>query len=150
MFNPLTGLYDNREEISKSRALKNIELNEISLVDRPASKRKFLFFKSDGYDELDKLLSVLEQADFDEQSDVAITKAVDVLTGLEADERTAVAKTILAVVRLAGVDIDDDTEVKKIDYDSLKWPSFRPQLSEIEKTETTVSDDAKWPSLCGA
>lgn len=145
MLNMITGM-PMREEIEKSRTLRDIELQEISLVDKPASKKKFLFFKSDDGDELDMLLSVLEQGDFDEQSDVAITKALSILTNLEAEARTAIAKTIMAIVQLAGVDIDDETQVQKIDYDSLKWPSFRSQR-RVEKTE--VTDETLWPSLVG-
>ena len=144
MYNMITGM-PMREEIEKSRKLIDIELHEVSLVDKPAgSNSKFLFFKNDGDDELNTLLSILESADFDEQSDIAITKAVDVLTSLEVDERTAIAKTIMAIVKLAGVDIDDETQVQKIDYDSLKWPSFRPQR-KLAKAE--VSDETLWPSL---
>lgn len=145
-YNIITGM-PMSEEIEKSRALKNIELQEISLVDKPANQKRFLFFKNEDGDELDKLLSVLESAQFDSESDIVITKAIDVLTSLDADERTAIAKTILAIVQLAGIDIDDDEPIEKIDISSLKWPSFQQQRSVQKKTE--VDDKVLWPSLVG-
>lgn len=142
MLNMFTGMPMRVEK----RDLESIELQEISLVDKAANKCKFLFFKNEaGGDELDMLLSVLEQGQFDDESDAQICKAVDALTGLETDKRTAIAKTIMAIVKLAGVDIDDETQVRKIDYDSLRWPSFQQQR-RVEKTE--VDEEALWPSLC--
>jgi len=141
MYNPLTGLYDNRIE---KRELKDIDLQEISLVSAGANRKKFLFFKSDDGDELDMLLSVLDSADFDSDGDAAITKSLTVLDSLEQGERSAVAETILAVCKLAGVDVEgDETPMQK---GSLRWPSFRPQRN-IAKAEPTGEE--LWPSLCG-
>ena len=147
MYNPLTGMYDNRKEEISKRELNDIQLREVSLVDKAANKKKFLFFKSDG-DELDMLLSILDKADFDDDSERAVVLCVDALTSLKADERTAIAKTFMAMLKLADVDIDDGTVLQKIDYDSLRWPSFRSQCQVVAKSE--ASDKALWPSLVGA
>jgi len=139
MYNLIDGMNypDSETEFEKSRRLRDIELKEVSLVTKAANKKKFLFYKSadgDG-DELNSLLSILDSAQFDSESDKSICKAVDVLTNLEDDERTAIAKTIIAIVKLAGVDIDDNTPVQKIDISDLRWPSFSSGI-RVAKSES--------------
>jgi len=149
MYNPLTGLYDNREKIQKSRSLAEIELAEISLVNKAANKQKFLFFKSSEDGSCIDLLNTLEAIDenytLSAQEDEHIEKALKTLNTLESEDVEALSNVILLLSKLIDSD-QQDTAVSKAS--NALWPSFSASSRRVQKTE--VNSDSIWPSLAAA
>lgn len=143
MLNMITGM-PMGEEIQK-RELTDIELREVSLVDKPASRRKFIFFKSsdDGacIDLLDTIEAIEENYTLSAEESGYIEKTLRTLNVLDSEDVEALSNVILLLSKLVE---SEDVQVSKAC--DLKWPSFRPQHSTVQKTE--ASDDALWPSLC--
>ena len=141
MFNPLTGMYDNR--IEKSRRLTDIELAEISLVNKAANKKKFLFFKSSNegscIDLLDILEAIEENYSISADESAHIEKALKVLNVLDTEDIESLSNVILLLSKL----VEPDTEV--VSKSDKLWPSFA-QRSTVQKTEPD-DKDALWPSL---
>lgn len=116
--------------ISKDKKLRDIEVNEVSFVDRPANKTQFLIVKSDGHKRTiqmnDALVTLLkeylgvETLDFDEEitkadSGVNVKAISDAVTELQKysndlPEKLAGAQSVLvkhAVMSLLGKDTSD-------------------------------------------
>jgi uncharacterized membrane protein YgaE (UPF0421/DUF939 family) len=146
MENVLTGM--PLKTIAK-RNLADIELEEVSLVNKADNKKKFLFFKSasaasDGPC-LD-LLDIIEQVEknytlSDEENDY-IEKAIKTLSILESEDVDALSNVILLLSELIGGS-EQSKEVQKMSSDI--WPSIteRPRMKKID-----TDDKTKWPSLC--
>ena len=137
----------------KAKKLKNIKLNEISLVTSPANKQSFHFFKEKNMDELLKAYAELTGVEYteeeievlkaiSEENSTGITESISLLAGYKADMPEDMQK---AVITLAGYatgkipvskSITDD-EKEAIDYLEKNKDAFE----EFEKAGKKLSKD---------
>jgi hypothetical protein len=104
-YNLFTGGYI---PIEKSRMLKDIETTEVSLVSEPATRKRFLFMKSDDGTTTDSLIQRLEESDLDE------------------DEQTEFLK-MLSRISDSGELIGNLAETK-VQKSADPWPSLSPVM----------------------
>ena len=148
MLNILTGM-PLREDSSciEKKVLSEIELAELSLVDRPANKKKFLFAKSENgctIDLLDTIEKFEKSFELTNEENTAVETAIAALNKLDSDEQDAIAKVILL---LGQIELTEPA-VKKSDDNAL-WPSFK-QRHKVEKAGIEVDEDTFWPSIVSA
>lgn len=147
--NSFTGQFYESDRIEKSRTLAAIDVDEISLVNKAANKKKFLFFKSSEEGSCIDLLNTLEAVEdnysLSEEENVHIEKALKVLNTIESEDVEALSNVILLLSKLIDSD-QQDTAVSKAS--NALWPSFSASSRRVQKNE--VTDETIWPSLTGA
>ena len=153
MENMFTGLAMEKDDDDEARSLKDIVLKEISLVNKPANKRKFLFHKSssDGgcLDLVATVESLHESFDLGDGEQTAIEKGLRVLTELSSDDQNAMADICLLLGKAFGavgevpVSQDDDDDTGGGLWDSITTANQR----EHHTQKSEANDDALWPSL---
>jgi len=140
------------DSITKARNLKDIETKEVSLVDKAANKKRFLFFKSSEEGDCLDLLAILENIDehytLSDAEEVHIEKVLKTLAVLEAEDVESLSNVILLLSKLIATE-PESTPVSKQITDN--WPSLSSLLS-ISKAAAGVGvvaedNDSKWPSL---
>jgi len=107
--------------IHKSRKLKDIDVSEISFVNEPATRRKFLFAKSADGTSVDSLEQKLEES------------------GLNEDEQTEFLK-MLSRISGSGELIDNLAETK-IQKSADLWPSLSGAAFEALCFAKGISSD---------
>lgn len=138
--------------------LKDIEISEISLVQNPANRIKFLFFKSEGdetMDDLEELLDMCEhiekKLDLSEEDQNVIGEALRVLNGLDEKDINGLAKAIKVLSKLVATGYAYGYPEVKKSLDNL-WPTAEGLLS-ITKAGAGIDVAAKndgskkWPSV---
>jgi len=90
--------------VHKSRKLKDIDINEISFVNEPANKRRFLFAKSADGTCVDDLQRKLEESDLTEDEQITFLKMLSRISG--------------------GGEFIDSLEVQTVKKSTDKWPSL--------------------------
>jgi len=148
------------DSITKARSLKDIDTTEISLVDKPANKRKFLFFKNQSGDNkmfndndtlnlLDTLEAVEAKYVLSETEQTNITKAIQTLSVIPSEDVEALSSVILLLSTL--IEAEPKEKVAK-SFTSL-WPTLTGEMLPITKAGAGVNVHAeadgtrKWPSL---
>lgn len=81
----------------KKKTLKDIKLNEISLVDKPANGVPFLIVKSESGEQLSSLEELLSVEEFNETEIEKVEAALQQLSFLDDDSSDAIGNLILAV-----------------------------------------------------
>ena len=145
MYNPLTGLNDNRVAVEK-RQITDLEIKEVSLVKRGANRKRFLFWKSEHGDVID-LLNTLEAVEENytvsaEESE-HIEKALKVLNVLESEDVESLSNVILLLSKLIAT---EDTSAPVSKSVSRIWPSF---VSAFSSVKVSKSDEEEKPVMTG-
>jgi hypothetical protein len=152
-----------RHEIEKTRSLRNININEISLVNKPANKRLFLFFKSGDnkmYDDALDLLDAIEQIEnsfeLSKDENKRIETCIKALNKLDSNEVGAISGVLLLLSELTIKSIPEEKEKPDVEKSvSPMWPSFCGDdgFLVINKAKTDIdierakSNGSKWPSF---
>ncbi len=124
------------------RQLKEIETTEVSVVDKAANKKKFLFYKKEGepMNHVELLFDMLEKNNLLEEDEVEIAKsALEVLNGLDDNAIDAVADLLQVVTQ-------NDAIQKSV---KTLWPSFLgiPTVKAEQQEELHSTEVCKWPSF---
>lgn len=158
MFENLFGKTKTETE-TKHGKLKDIALNEISMVDSPANKQPFLFFKN----KKNSLQEVLEAEEFDQQELEEVQEICKQLQEISTKEADAIAILVLAsttdtpavIVKNDSIclsaDLQDDNEVECLDralevISKLGSDSLGAVCQLVKLGE---SGTIEWPSLTG-
>lgn len=141
VYNPLTGMNDNRVPVEK-RDLADISIKEVSLVKKGANRKRFLFFKSSEDGGALDLCNILDGIDefytLSAEENAHIEKALKTLSVLESDDVDALSNVVLLLSQLIANE-PDETPVAKQQADKL-WPSVSAGIpvSKSEKEEKPV------------
>lgn len=157
-------LFINLFDKKKAKKLKDINLNEISFVDKPANKQDFVFFKSQQKADWLEVVAAADIQEF-ELSSIEVTEVEDAFVHFEKlseSERDAISTLVLGSggkIPAVSVDKDDtitigtdDEDEEKILSDALKTIGdlSSDQLSAVRVLLKMGSvAELLWPSLSG-
>jgi len=146
--------------------LKNLEVLEVSLVDRPANRRRFLLTKSERDSAVEELIALCLESDLENESEIdevlkdapeqtreALKGALRLVNAHREDVSTEILKSLLVksgfVVETVEEDVDkkDDTDaILKDDgtVDLQKVPEhLRPMIESLWKDRNTATEEAE-------
>jgi hypothetical protein len=141
--------------LNKRRKLEDIETTEVSFADKPATGKKFLFFKRKGESQMEtevtSLLDAIEyiEKNFELTGDETenLDNAIKALSKMDSEEVEAVSNMVLLLSKMFAA----KPEVRKAA--DIKWPSLTNDLLIVTKAragidvEDAAPNDTQWPSL---
>jgi len=118
----------------KTRDLKNINLNEVSFVDSPASQLPFLIVKRENGQELNDLDELISCEAFSEEQAEQVDMIMKQLGDLDDDTASAIGDLLLAVSSRPAI-------AKSCE---AKWPSISSVEDSVNIECLAKSDSADW------
>ena len=132
--------------------LSDISVEEVSYVDFPATKKRFMIVKNEEGDDLD-MDEEKELKNWESVTDEEIGKIRETISILSSYDLNNELKNSLGVL----VKFFGEKEVKKYDR-KVEWATIQNQLFGYEESDLTFindeeisksNEDTKWPSLSG-
>jgi len=134
--------------------LQDLEVVEISIVDRPANKRDPLFFKSDAtktdmeneldesnFEKTDKFDDLLEQKDFDERQELKLRATLRALESLQKDLSDGDYEDVTKSIFGNGISKSSDETITASEIAESLSESAADELSEkIEELQSKKAD----------
>ena len=143
-----------RHKKSDITELSDINVEELSFVDRPATKKQFMIIKNEEGDDIKVNGEKFELKDWESVSDIELEKireTIKILSGL--DLTNDLKRSVDTLTKYFG-----EKEVKKYN-DRCEWTTVQNQLYGFceddlsmvsdEDIKISKSNDEKWPSLSG-